>query len=101
MDISGVLLYHTKEYKGTTTNAIGKTVFLNYIIPKNIRELQPEAEYNALETNYIIPKNIRELQQTFHGVNMNFHYIIPKNIRELQLKTEKFEKEKIISYQRI
>ena len=34
-------LYHTKEYKGTTTAGTRKQCSNDYIIPKNIRELQP------------------------------------------------------------
>ena len=58
------LLYHTKEYKGTTTLE-GLYIYF--------RELYHTKEYKGTTTKngqhqegyyYIIPKNIRELQQS-------------------------------------
>ncbi len=57
------LLYHTKKYKGTTTHLHYSFLNLYYIIPRNIRELQPQTVKVCAVVNYIIPRNIRELQQ--------------------------------------
>ena len=39
--VDDFILYHTKEYKGTTTTPVTVLTQANYITPKNTRELQP------------------------------------------------------------
>ncbi len=62
-EIAELELYHTKRYKGTTTPIRSGFADAYYIIPKDIRELRLWFGYRKWKDNYIIPKDIRELRR--------------------------------------
>ena len=61
---------------------------INYIIPRNNRELQRDFKLMCADPDYIIPRNNRELQLYSVPGLVDHHYIIPRNNRELQQKYE-------------
>ena len=58
--------------------------FLNYTIPRKIRELQCISCRILRAYHYTIPRKIRELQYSALGPLPKTHYTIPRKIRELQ-----------------
>ena len=79
------LLYHTKNYQGTTTSG-PSGVRRSSIIP--YQELP--GNYNKMSStimtmlHYTIPRNTRELQQLVPQVRTRGNYTIPRTTRELQ-----------------
>ena len=109
-DFSGSLLYHTKNYQGTTTkgNALVTVVPIipyqelpgNYnailalsgamaIIP--YQELPGNYNWNRplvhVNGDYTIPRTTRELQLETVNRNRELYYTIPRTTRELQLES--------------
>ena len=108
-DFSGSLLYHTKNYQGTTT-CFGSPCTIRFIIPYqelpgNYNTIQttkanvliiPYQElpgnYNrhtigvGLDQNYTIPRTTRELQLKYNVLYFTYYYTIPRTTRELQQK---------------
>ena len=80
-----LILYHTKDYQGTTTHRQGADRgHQDYTIPRTTRELQRHAQFSSLSFHYTIPRTTRELQPFPVTQFRICHYTIPRTTRELQ-----------------
>ena len=85
-DFFGSLLYHTKDYQGTTTHRQGADRgHQDYTIPRTTRELQPDGGDQDSDADYTIPRTTRELQLIGSALELPYDYTIPRTTRELQL----------------
>ena len=84
-DFFGSLLYHTKDYQGTTTHRQGADRgHQDYTIPRTTGELQLSVNDEDCMSNYTIPRATRELQLSVNDEDCVSNYTIPRTTRELQ-----------------
>ena len=111
-DFSGSLLYHTKNYQGTTTSCAGSTRAFGLYHTKNYQGTTTHRQagttgdriipYQELPGNYniaalafsisfyyTIPRTTRELQHDNDAPADKFNYTIPRTTRELQRRRQK------------